>query len=75
MTAWFIRMVFLTKTPKGTQVKADLEKQKAFIENYHNLLKETLYDELIEFSDGVATLYGLAKSAVDGSEKTKIKTL
>jgi hypothetical protein len=42
---------FFLQNSKRRPSKADLEKQRAFIENYHYLLKETPDDEPIEFGD------------------------
>jgi hypothetical protein len=57
---------FSCKSRKGKQEKTDLEKQKAFIESYHQLLKETPDDKPIEFGDGRVSHLWQIKSAVDG---------
>lgn len=53
MTRWLHAHGFSYKKPKGTPLKADSVKQKAFIEYYEKLMNETFEDEPIEFADGV----------------------
>lgn len=53
MTKWLHRQGFSYKMPKGTPLKADPEKQAAFIKHYNDLMTHLPEDEPIEFGDGV----------------------
>ena len=54
MTDWLKRNKFSYKSPKGTPSKADVEKQKQFIEIYEQLKEiSSANDEPILFFDGV----------------------
>lgn len=51
MTKWLRQHGFSYKRPKAVPAKADLEKQKEFIEAYKKLLSETPLNEPILFAD------------------------
>ena len=53
MTSWLGANVFSYKKPKETPLKADPEKQKAFIEYYDELKSNTPEEEPILFTDAV----------------------
>lgn len=53
ITDWLHAHNFSYKKPKGTPAKADMERQKAFIKEYQNLLNTVPEDEPIEFLDAV----------------------
>jgi transposase len=53
MTKWLHRHGFSYKMPKGTPLKANLEKQADFIKHYNDLMNHLPEDEPIEFGDGV----------------------
>ena len=53
MTEWLHANKFSYKKPKETPFKADLEKQKAFIEYYEDLKRSGPEDEPILFADSV----------------------
>ena len=52
MTSWMHGHGFSFKKPKGTPLKADPEKQEAFIQAYEKLLTQTPEDEPVLFGDG-----------------------
>ena len=53
MTKWLRKNKFSYKKPKGTPLKACVEKQEKFIEKYIKLTSNLSTDEVIEFGDGV----------------------
>lgn len=53
MTSWLHNHKFSYKKPVGIPAKADLEKQKEFVDSYKKLREETPVDEPILFFDGV----------------------
>lgn len=53
MTSWMHSHGFSYKKPKGTPAKADVAAQKAFINEYEELLNTTPEDEPILFGDAV----------------------
>lgn len=71
MTSWLKNNGFAYKKQKGVPLKADKEKQTAFIQTYNELLETVAQDEPILFADGVhpsmATkiAYGWIKKGTD----------
>lgn len=71
MARWLRDHGFSYKQPKGTPAKADIEKQKAFIEAYEKLMNDVPHNEPILFTDSVhptqATkiAYGWIKTGTD----------
>ena len=71
MTSWLGANGFSYKKPKKTPLKAEPEKQKAFIEYYQDLKKNTGTDEPILFGDSVhptmetKVAYGWIKTGSD----------
>lgn len=76
MVRWLRDNGFSYKKPKGIPAKADVEKQKAFIAKYEELMNKAPYDEPIVFTDAVhptqATKisYGWIKAGADKLIKT-----
>lgn len=71
ITAWLKEHKFSYKKPKTTPLKADPEKQKAFIDYYENLQNTTAENEPILFGDAVhptmatKVAYGWIKTGSD----------
>lgn len=53
LTSWMHAQGFSFKKPAATPAKADLERQKAFMDDYENLMTSTPENEPILFGDGV----------------------
>lgn len=70
MTSWMHTHGFSFKKPKGTPLKADPVRQKAFIQAYEKLLNETPEDEPILFGDGVHPT--MATKVTDGWIRTGV---